>query len=88
MKYPAMKIRYPLLIFGLIFVGVCFYVFYGVFIPFMVEHDRIFFPSVQFIAGVVLWFFITAAGLELTFVGLGVYQNQYTGSRFFKGILY
>ena len=83
-----MKKRYPLLILGLIHVGVCLYIFYGVFIPFMIERDRTFFPSVQFIAGVVLWFFIASNGIGLTLVGLGYYQNQYTGYRFTKGILY
>jgi len=88
MKYPAMKKRYPLLIVGLILVGLSVYIFYAVFIPFMVNRDKTSFPSLQLIVGGLIWFFIVGAGLELTLVGLGYYQNQYTGSRMFKGILY
>ena len=83
-----MKKRYPLLIVGLILVGLSVYIYYGVFIPFMIERDHTSFPSVQLIVGGLIWFFIFGAGLELTLVGLGFYQNQYTGSRMFKGILY
>jgi len=88
MKYPAMKKRYPLLIVGLILLGLSVYIFYTVFIPFMVNRDKTSFLSLQLIVGGLLWFFIVGAGLELTLVGLGYYQNQYTGSRMFKGILY
>ena len=88
-----MKKRYPLLIVGLILIGVTLYVFYGVFIPFMDTYNNN--PStltvesiIRIFVGGLIWFFSFGAGLELTLVGLGFYQNQYTGSRMFKGILY
>jgi len=83
-----MKKRYPLLIFGLILVGVTFYIFYGVFVPFMIKYGHTSFISLPFIGKALIWCLITAAGFELVFVGLGEYQNKYTGSRMFKGILY
>jgi len=83
-----MKKRYPLLVLGLIFLGLCFYIFYTVFIPFMENRDKTSVPPLQFIGGVYLWVFILANGLGATLVGLGYYQNQYTGYRLTKGILY
>jgi Na+/H+ antiporter NhaA len=67
--------RYPLLIVGLIFVGLCLYIFYAVFIPFMVNRDKTSFPPLQFIGGVYLWLFILVNGVNATLVGLGYYRN-------------
>ena len=43
--------------------------------------------AVVAIKGTIFWVAMIA-GLEITSVGFGIYQNQYTGSRLFKGILY
>ena len=81
-----MKTRYPLLIIGLILLSIAFYMLHtGISRALRIGRE----PNIILLAGgMFVMLIIFAAGGELTMVGLGEYQNRYTGSRMFKGILY
>jgi hypothetical protein len=78
-----MNLRFDLLILGIILFGVLHWIFHKRLFPALERRDIF---DIGFYVIVLSGLFVPA--FELTMVGLGYYQNQYTGSRIFKGILY
>ena len=78
-----MKPNFSLLLLGIVLFGVMHWIFHKYLFTAIERQDP--FNSALFIT-VLCVLFIPA--FELTMVGLGQYRTKYTGSRFFKGILY
>jgi len=83
-----MKKRYDLLIVGLLLLGLFIHLYITHFSYFMNNAYRQDFPLAQYLVGAFGATMLFGAGVELTSVGAGIYQNRYTDTRFFKGILY
>lgn len=89
MKYRAMTKKPWLFVPAVVLLLIGMFFFFSVFIPW-VQEDHSGDPYfVHKIIGYGLVYSISfALYSELFMVAIGHYQNQYTGSRFFKGILY
>lgn len=89
MKYRAMTKKPWLFVLAIFLFLLGMFLFFDVFIPWIQEdHSGDQFFVFKFLGYMSIGFFIFALFSELFTVAIGTYQNQYTGSRFFKGILY
>ena len=89
MKYRAMTKKPWLFVLALFLFLLGMLLFFDVFIPWIQEDqsgDQFF--VFKLLGYMSIGFFMLALFSEMFTVAIGIYQNQYTGSRFFKGILY